>query len=239
MNEQTPPKAKVDEARMSVFGTQIHLMPRLFDHFYRVTWDILSAPRKARKGKKGNCAIVVSSCSRGEGASTVALNLATAFSSSSNKSIVLIDGNLRNPILHKYFSIDRERGLTELIQGEIGLSQAVVEVKAERFYFISAGGEVPNPILLFETPQFSAVLDELRGIYDLILFDSSPVIQYPETPILASGTDGVILVLESESTRWEVASAVKQNLETAHTAVLGAILNKREYYIPPSIYDLL
>lgn len=239
MNEQTSPNVKIDDARMSAFGSQLQLMPQLFDHFYRVTWDILSAPRKAKKGKKGNCAIVVSSCNRGEGASTIALNLATAFSSSSNKSTVLIDGNLRNPILHKYFSTDRARGLSELIQGEIGLTQAVAEVKADRFYFISAGREVPNPILLYETPQFAAVLEELRSIYDLIVFDSSPVIQYPETPILASGTDGVILVLESENTRWEVASAVKQNLETAHTAVLGAILNKREYYIPPAIYHLL
>ena len=238
MDEQTSPKANIDEARISGFGGRLQLMPQLFDHFYRVTWDILSAPRKPRKGKKGNCAIVVSSCNRGEGASTVALNLATAFSSSSNKSTVLIDGNLRNPMLHKYFSTDRGRGLTELIQGEIGLAQAVAEVKAERFYFISAGREVQNPILLFETPQFQGVLDELRAIYDLILFDSAPVI-YPETPILASAADGVILVLESEATRWEVASAVKQNLETAHATVLGAILNKREYYIPPAIYHLL
>lgn len=237
MDGQTPPKIKVSETGMDASAPRLHLMPQLFDHFFRVMWDILVAPRE--KGKEGSCMLVVSSCNRGEGASTITLNLATAFSSSSLKSILLIDGNLRNPALHKCFPSERTPGLTELIQGEIGLEQAVVKVRPERFFFISAGREVQNPILLYETPQFANLLATLRELYDLVLFDSSPVIQYPETPILASGTDGVILVLESEGTRWEVASAAKHNLETAHVPVLGAILNKREYYIPPSIYSLL
>ena len=79
----------------------------------------------------------------------------------------------------------------------------------------------------------------MRNIYDLIIFDSSPIIHYPETPMLASATDGLFLVLEAENTRWEVAEAARTNLEMAHVNILGAILNKRDYFIPPSIYRLL
>jgi capsular exopolysaccharide synthesis family protein len=214
-------------------------MPGLFDHFYRVTWDLLSVPKKTRKGRKGNCAMVVASCNRREGASTIALNIASAFSSSSMKSVVLIDGNLRNPVLHEYFGCDREYGLSELVMEEISLKAGVVEVRPERFYFIPAGRKVQNPILLFETPEFIRLLDELRDIHDLIIFDSAPLTQYPETPILASHVDGVVMVVEAEGTRWEVASAAKHNLETANANIFGAILNKREYYIPRAVYNLL
>lgn len=221
------------------FPQGLQLMPQLFDNFYTATWVLLTAPEKGARGREGNRAVVVASSNRREGASTVALNLAHAFSSSSMKSVVLVDGNLRDPALHEFFSRKREGGLTELVHGEIAFEQAVTEVKPRRLHFISSGRQVPNPIMLYEMPEFKRLLDQLRNIYDLIIFDSSPVIRYPETPMLASATDGLLLVLEAEGTRWEVAEAAKSALEIANVNILGAILNKREYVIPPAIYKLL
>ena len=113
----------------------LQLMPRLFDNFYTATWVLLTAPEKAVKGREGNRAVVVSSSNRREGASTIALNLAHAFATSSVKSVVLVDGNLRDPALHEFFSRKREGGLTELVHGEIGFEQAVTEVKPKRLHF--------------------------------------------------------------------------------------------------------
>ena len=215
------------------------MMEHLSDYYYRVIWDILAAPRKVKKGRKGNCALAIAACNDGEGASTIALNIASAFSINSMKRVVLVDGNLRTPVLHSFFGVTREPGLTDLVNGDTGIEETVIEITEQRFHFISAGRQVQNPALIFEGPNFVDTVDNLRSSYDLIIFDTSSLIPYPETPILGSAMDGLILVLEAENTRWEVGQAAKTNLETAGVTLFGAILNKREYYIPRSIYKLL
>ncbi|MBA4417136.1 MAG: hypothetical protein C0392_04400 [Syntrophus sp. (in: bacteria)] len=240
MSEPTLFEKSAHDAGPVFFRPQLYLMPRLFDNYYRILWDFLASPqRNKKKGKKGGCAIAVASCNRGEGATTIALNLATAFSTNSTKNVLLVDGNLRDPVLHQHFSVSREDGLTELIHGEISLQDAVTEVAQKSFYFISAGRPIQNPIHSYESQDFVKLLDLLKSVYDLIIFDSSPIIRYPETPILGNVTDGMILVLQAESTRWEVAVSAKNNLETADVNVIGAILNKKEFFIPRWAYKLL
>jgi protein-tyrosine kinase len=215
------------------------LMEDLSPHFYRVIWDILVVSKKMKKGRRGNFAISISSCNRGEGASTIALNLAVAFSANSLKRILLVDANLRHPVLHDYFGVGREGGLVELVNGEISLKDGVREIPEHAFDFLSAGFRIQNPVLLFEAPAFMDVVEQMRALYDLIIFDSSPVVPYPETPILGSATDGLILVVEAEHTRWEVGQAAKHDLEVANVNILGSILNKKEFFIPQLIYRML
>jgi protein-tyrosine kinase len=206
------------------------LLTHLFDYFYKVLIDL------SRKNARRSCAVVFSSCNRGEGVSTIALNCATALASDPSLRVLLVDGNLRRPALHEYFGVPREHGFADLIQGDIDQSEAIRQVSPGSLSFISAGRPAQAYVSLFETPGFIPLIEELRAAFDYIIFDSSPIMAAPETPLLASRLDGMIMVLQSEETRWEVAAAAQTNIERANVALLGAILNKKKLYIPAVLY---
>ena len=227
-------------------------MSDMHDHFYKVLWKLLkqldkaakpatangrktSAKGQAEKGQgAGGHALTFAGCKEGDGASTMAFNFASAFSVRSPKRVVLIDGNFRKPGLHHLFHAGR-RGLSDLIQGCAEMNEAITEVIPEKYYFVQAGQSLENPIALYESKAFATVMAELRTAHDLIIFDSPPLMDAPEAAILASKLDGLIMVLQAEKTRWEVARAVQEELTGIGVPVLGAILNKRPETVPDSV----
>jgi len=164
----------------------------------------------------------------------MAFNFASAFSVRSPKRVMLIDANFRKPGLHHLFHAGR-RGLCDLIQGRADMDEAITEVIPEKYYFVQAGHSLENPIALFESEAFAMVMKDLRAAYDLLIFDSPPLMIAPEAAMLASKTDGLIMVLQAEKTRWEVARAVQEELVGIGVPVLGAILNKRQDTVPESV----
>ena len=228
--------------------TRLPLMRHLFDQFYRT---ILNLPSFQ---EKDSYAIVVVTANSGDGASTTALNMTYAYAHDSMNDVILIDGNLRRPMLHSHFGVPQEKGLTELVEGTIELHEVLVRIQLDEtensregqtkvinpgFHFIPAGHSLVNPIVLYQSPAFLALLERLKSIFSFIIIDASPLIRYPESSILAGKTDGVILVLQHEETSWEVAQVAKRYLQTTNARILGAILNKQQFFIPKQIYKYL
>ncbi|MBI4698539.1 MAG: CpsD/CapB family tyrosine-protein kinase [Nitrospirae bacterium] len=170
---------------------RLHLLRDHYEQFHKVI-DNLTA------GRKGNYAIVFSSCNHEEGASTVSLNFSAALTIDLSKKVLLIDGNIRNPALHDNFGINNEKGFVELIEGGIKINEAIRDIKDPRISFIPAGRNIKDPSVLFQSDKFLDVLNELKKRFDFIIFDSSPVISYTETAILSGKVDGLIMVLEAE-----------------------------------------
>ncbi|MCX5829972.1 MAG: CpsD/CapB family tyrosine-protein kinase [Deltaproteobacteria bacterium] len=229
-------------------AARLPLMWHLFDQFYRT---ILNLPSFQ---EKDSYAIVVASANGGEGTSTVALNMTYAYAYDSTRNALLIDGNLRTPVLHSHFGVPREKGLTELVEGTAELHEVLVRVQLDEtersgegqtkatipgFHFIPAGHSVVNPIVLYQSPAFLALLEQLRNTFSFIIIDASPLIHYPETPVLAGKTDGAILVLQHEETSWEVAQVAQKYLQMTNARIIGAILNKRQFFIPKQIFKYL
>ncbi len=227
---------------------RLPLMWNLFDQFYRT---ILNLPFFQ---EKDSYAIVVTSANGGEGTSTVALNMTYAYAYDSTRNALLIDGNLRAPALHSHFGVPREKGLTELVDGTAELHEVLVCVQLDEtercregqnkatipgFHFIPAGHSVVNPIVLYQSPAFLALLEQLRTTFSFIIIDASPLIHYPESPVLAGKTDGAILVLQHEETSWEVAQVAQKYLQMTNSRIIGAILNKQQFFIPKQIYKYL
>jgi len=224
------------------------LMWHLFDQFYRT---ILNFPFFQ---EKDSYVIVAAAANGGEGTSTIALNMTYAFAYDSMKNALLIDGNLRTPVLHNHFGVPREKGLTELVEGTAALHEVLVRVQLDEtersregqtkattpdFHFIPAGHAVVNPIVLYQSPTFLAVLEQLRSIFSLIIIDASPLIHYPETSVLAGKADGAVLVLQHEETSREVAQVAQKYLQMTNSRIIGAILNKQQFFIPKQIYKYL
>jgi len=255
------PLPPIEENEVEVFDESFQLcnLKNMYDHFFKTLWklnneldeikkdvnkeeNVKKVGRKRtriRKEKKISNAIVFSGFRKGDGASTMALNFANAFAENSANSVVLVDANLRDPILDKQFRMKKKKGLFDILRGNAGMTDIVNEIIPKKLFFISAGQQTKNPITLFETVKFDNFLSQLREKYDLTIFDSAPLLGNPETTLLANKTDGLIMILNAEVTRWEVAKSVKNDLEDSNVRILGAILNRKQFIIPQAIYKLL
>jgi capsular exopolysaccharide synthesis family protein len=230
-------------------------MEHMYDHFYKVLWKLLLRVNRqsgtaqpilgGKKDDSGNAAkktgyaMTFAGCRRGDGASTMAFNFARAFASYSSRSLLLVDGNVRDPVLHLQFTTEKRAGLTDLVEGKVTVEEAVMEITRGKYYFLRSGARSVNPMMLFESPEFFSVMEQFRERYDVIIVDSPPLMDNQEAALLASATDGLVMVLQADKTRWEVALSAVKDLEGAGVPVLGAILNKKQLLIPEPLYRLL
>ncbi|MBU0663467.1 MAG: CpsD/CapB family tyrosine-protein kinase [Proteobacteria bacterium] len=211
------------------------LLEKLHDQFLSLVLE------KLNPGHESSLSLCVSSCRQGEGASTVSFNMAIALSLKSiDRRILLVDGNIRSPILHSWLKIAPEiPGLVDVLEGKARFEEVLKRDESSVFSFIAAGRKTENPIVLFDSKAFDNFLAQARAQFDIIIFDSVDLMTGPETSVLARKLDGLIMVIEAEKTRWEVATYHKQQLADAGVCFTGAILNKKKMFIPRLVYRLL
>ena len=179
------------------------------------------------------------SCASGEGTTTVAYRFAEALAVEGGKRVLLVDANLRTPSLHERLQRPREAGLVEVLQQGLPPDEALPPAATPGLRLLTGGRRAETPALAFASPGLAPLVAWAKGAYDFVVLDTAPVGPYPETPGLCARLDAVVLVLEAERTRWEVARLAKARLEEAGGRLVGAILNKRRFHIPTHLYDLL
>ena len=182
--------------------------------------------------------ILFFSSTEGEGTSTTLINFAITLASEGDK-VLLVDANLRNPSLHDPFSIERKNGLTELVFGNKELKDVIEKTPVNNLSVITAGTPHTNPSSIFESILLDPFIKQMETQSDWVLFDSPPINSYNDSSTLASKMDGVIMVVQAEKTRWEVAQSARQRMENGKARVLGVVLNKRQMHIPEWAYKML
>lgn len=175
----------------------------------------------------------------GEGCSTVASNLALSLAKHRTLKTVLIDGNFRHPTLHNFFEIENRIGLSDFISRNEKVEGVLKKTKLPNLSVIPSGAANSNPTEYFESKELKDLILKLKGEFNYLIFDSAPIITYPDSLILASQMDGIILVVQAERMRWEAIQKVKEQLELTHANILGVVLNKKKYVIPEFIYKRL
>ncbi len=237
---------------------RLYRTTHMYGRFYKVLWKLLvRAPhrngngaaetgpdaeaKKTATGKttRNGYALAFAGCRPGDGASTMAFNFASAFAANSSRSVILVDGNLHDPVLHHQFTVKKKKGLSDLVMGRMDVDDVVTEVTTGRYYFLQAGASVANPVAVYESPAFAALMEKLREKYDLVIIDAPPLVESPEALVLASGVDGVIMVLQAEETRWQEARSARDDLASIGIPLLGAVLNKKQLVIPDVIARLV
>jgi protein-tyrosine kinase len=157
-------------------------------------------------------------------------------------SVVLVEANFRNPTFGKLFGLPPERSLLKVLQREEDLEVSVAVIGDTNLSVIPAGRRSGTRDIL-SSEQFKVNLEgaltELKESYRFILVDSPEVIPYVDSCIVSRMVDGVIVVVEANRTRSEVADHAIEKLELAGANILGLILNKREYHIPEWIYRFI
>jgi capsular exopolysaccharide synthesis family protein len=167
--------------------------------------------------------IVVTSPAAGEDKTTVLANLAVVMAQAGKK-VIAVDADLRHPTLHEFFSLKNEHGLGDVLThgisgGQIPLSATSVAGLS----VLTSGAAKTSPLDLLDSPQMRETIKALISQADIVLFDSAPMIVVSDTAILASQTDGVLMVVEMGRTRRAHVQEACDLLNRAHARLLGAV----------------
>ncbi|WP_225049595.1 CpsD/CapB family tyrosine-protein kinase [Priestia megaterium] len=171
--------------------------------------------------------IMLTSTGPGEGKSTTASNLATVYAQQGLR-VLLIDADLRKPTSHYTFRLENHVGLTNVLTKQSTLGQAVQATEVSELFLLTSGPIPPNPAELLASNNMTELLKEMKEEFDMIIFDTPPVLAVADAQILANQVDGSILVVSSGKTDKEAAVRAKELLLKANAKVLGAVLNNRK-----------
>jgi capsular exopolysaccharide synthesis family protein len=172
-------------------------------------------------------AIMVTSPGPGEGKSTTTANLAVVFAQQGKK-VLVVDADLRRPTVHYTFNRNNLHGFTTVLTKQTTLSKAVEETDEENLFILTSGPIPPNPAELLSSKSMEKFIDEAKSEFDLVLFDTPPLLAVSDPQILANQCDGSILVVFSGRTEIEQARKGKELLENAQSKLLGVVLNHKE-----------
>ncbi|MGB9070664.1 MAG: CpsD/CapB family tyrosine-protein kinase [Candidatus Acidiferrales bacterium] len=188
---------------------------------------------------KGPRAILFAGIEQGTGCSQICLLVAETLRSAVNGSICLVDANFRSPSLPRLLGTTNGYGLTNAVLEDGPVQDFVRPLHIANAWLLSCGSLGPGSLDLLNTQRMKARFDELRMQFDYLLIDAPSLSRYADATALGRFTDGLVLVLEANATRKETALNVMENLRAAQIQVLGAVLNKRTFPIPESLYRRL
>ncbi|MEW5322184.1 CpsD/CapB family tyrosine-protein kinase [Geobacillus thermoleovorans] len=171
--------------------------------------------------------LMVTSSAPSEGKSTTAANLAVVFAQQGKK-VLLVDADLRKPTVHYTFRLNNYAGLTSVLTSASSLSSTLQGTAVENLTVLTAGPIPPNPAELLSSRIMDRLLHELQEMYDLVLFDTPPVLAVTDAQILANKCDGTVLVVASGKTEIAAAAKAKELLEAANAKLVGVVLNQRK-----------
>jgi exopolysaccharide transport family protein len=169
--------------------------------------------------------VVVTSPYPGEGKSTIAVNLAVALAQDGRR-VVLLDGDLRKPHLHKILQVEESPGLTNYLAGQAARAAIIKPTGVEQLSLIPAGPLAPAPTELLNSRRFKTLVQELREEFQHLIIDTPPTLGFADARVLAVQADGVLLVAKQDSTSWEAGRQVRQLLQQINAKILGMVLNQ-------------
>ena len=168
--------------------------------------------------------VLVTSPGPGEGKSTSVANLAIAFSQM-GASTLLVDTDLRRPVLHGIFGQSRTAGLTNVLIGKAALEEAIKLTKIDNLSILTSGTLPPNPSEMLASQAMERFIQEASNRYDVVLFDSPPVIAVTDAAVLATKLDGVVLVVKSGQSGKDALDRSRVLLENVNAKIFGILLN--------------
>ncbi|MBC1826618.1 CpsD/CapB family tyrosine-protein kinase [Listeria seeligeri] len=172
--------------------------------------------------------IVLTSSHKSEGKSFCALNLAVSFARQ-NKKVLLVDADMHKPKLTGQFGLRYAEGLSTVLNNSDEPLEQVVETEEQSLYFLPAGLIPPNPLELINTERMKEIISIYEETFDIVIFDTPPVLIMNDSRILGSFCDGVILVVRNGRTKQRDIETAKELLERTEGHLIGAILNGKKY----------
>jgi capsular exopolysaccharide synthesis family protein len=160
----------------------------------------------------------------GDGKSTVVANLAVSIAQAGKK-VVLIDGDLRRPTLHRVLGVGAKTGLAEVLSGEASGSDVPLATPEPQLQFIPHGSDCSQPAELLESYAFERLVGECREQYDIVLIDSPPLLAVADPVIMGEVVDGVLLIVRIQRNGRRPVERAREILHAANIPLIGCIVN--------------
>jgi capsular exopolysaccharide synthesis family protein len=206
-------------------GTTIGSKPK-DDHWHAVLLESIDATRTmlVHSARTDSYRVVmIASAIGGEGKTSLACHLATSLARG-GLTTLLIDADLRRPAIHRVFDLPLAAGLSELLRGEVNLSDVIAAAPVEELKIITAGRCNQETIRALAQGCLGSVLGQLKEQFDFVIVDSSPILPVADAMIIAQQADAVLFsVFRDVSRKTKVAAAV-QRLECLGVTILGAVV---------------
>lgn len=167
--------------------------------------------------------LLISSALPREGKSFVAANLAQVMVKQHGRRVLLIDADLRGPKLHECLGAPNQLGLADYLTGQADEFAVVQRGPMENLFFIPAGSMVSTPAELVANGRLKLLLSRVEAMFDWIIIDSPPAVPVSDASLLANFCDGVMLVVRSNVTPFDVAR--KARMEFRDKQLVGVVLN--------------
>jgi len=173
--------------------------------------------------------LLVTSPAPDEGKSVAIANLAVAMGDG-DRSVILVDADLRRPSQHELFGLTNERGLSDLFRGGTASGDLPLQNVPNTSVRVLTSGPLP-PIAgqLLAARRMDEVIAQLLEQADMVLFDAPPIVAVTDASLLASKVDGVLLVVKANCTRRDHVRAAKDRLDKVNAWVVGSVLLDAPY----------
>jgi exopolysaccharide/PEP-CTERM locus tyrosine autokinase len=173
--------------------------------------------------------IMVASAMSGEGKSFVAVNLANIIAVELHSHALLVDCDLRNPSLTRWFGLQEKKGLSDYLMGEAEIQDLLIKTSIDKLSILSGGSIQDNPVELIGSKKMKTLVQDLKSRYDdrYIIIDSSPILATTEPSVLNEMVDGIILVIKSGDTPRETIQQAVNLLNK--DKILGVVLNNMQF----------
>lgn len=169
--------------------------------------------------------ISITSSIQNEGKSTVISNLAVIFAKL-DKKVLIMEGDLRSPSVHKMFKISNINGLTDILLEKKNFTECVHCTEIKNLHVLTCGEKPINPSEMLSSKKIINFIDSLRKHYDYIFIDAPPIGMVTDAGIISTYTDGCIFVVGSGEVDIEMVKISKERLEKLGANILGVVLNK-------------
>lgn len=167
--------------------------------------------------------LVIMSVEQSEGKSVTAMNLAWILAQTDGLSTLIIDADLRNPSLAAYIGMQAKIGLSDVLTEQIPLIDALIQLEPSGLNILPGGRPMHDAAEMISGPRFVKMLNEARGMFDLVIVDTPPLNLFTDGTVIANDTDGAILVVRANRVNF---ADIARNLEgLPKEKMIGAVLN--------------
>ncbi|MBW4614350.1 MAG: polysaccharide biosynthesis tyrosine autokinase [Desmonostoc vinosum HA7617-LM4] len=178
--------------------------------------------------------LVISSPGQGDGKSTVAVQLAQAAAAMGQR-VLLVDANLRAPSLHNRVGLMNIQGLTDVISQDLDWNNVIERSPQEENLFVMSAGPIPpDPVRLLASQKMQDLMDSLQATFDLVIYDTPPLLGFADAYLLSANTNGMVLVAGLGQLKRTELHQTLEEIQVSGTPILGIIANKSKDALPTS-----
>jgi len=169
--------------------------------------------------------IVISSATPSEGKSTTSVHLAQAAAAMGQR-VLLVDADLRRPQVHNVLGLENSQGLSNVIATDLNPKKAIQRLPMwDHLYVLTAGQVPPDPTRLLCSKKMKHLMEQFSAEFDLVIYDTPPVLGLADAKLLATHTDGIVVVVGLDKTDRSVLNQALDGLKISCTSVLGVVAN--------------